>query len=293
MIGLTVAPTINSIGASNAIFKVDEMKLFKNTFVIFLCIVTLFCHSSCDIDTNTEQSLIYVDNVGYRKLEESSRYVLTDISNYNSTKLVVPDKLHDGISVVGIDVQDFSQIEELHIGDNVSFVYISNDRLKRIHYGANMNESGDIASVNAEFLETITVSDNNTRYYAQNNCVIERKTKAVVYGCKNSVIPDGVCEIGKMAFSQVPLTSIKIPESVHKIGISAFAHCKDLQSIYLPQTVTVIESSAFFGTPQLVINCEAESKPTGWDEQWCYSERAVQRGCSTINWGVKYDENYA
>ena len=54
-------------------------------------------------------------------------------------------------------------------------------------------------------LERLTVDENNSKYYSKGNCIIEKSTKALVLGCKNSVIPDDVTSIGDYAFC--PLSS--------------------------------------------------------------------------------------
>ncbi|MCQ2159700.1 MAG: leucine-rich repeat protein [Bacteroidales bacterium] len=59
------------------------------------------------------------------------------------------------------------------------------------------------------------------------------------------VIPQGVTEISDDAFMFTGLTRIEIPNSVTKIGNSAFAHCKGLSSIEIPDSVTKIEEGAF------------------------------------------------
>lgn len=62
----------------------------------------------------------------------------------------------------------------------------------------------------------------------------------------NIVIPDGVTEIGKGAFSDYEyLETITIPDSVTKIGDRAFYGCKKLTSITMSDSVTEIGEYAF------------------------------------------------
>ena len=71
------------------------------------------------------------------------------------------------------------------------------------------------------------------------------------------VIPNGITEIGKLAFSFCSgLTRITIPAGVTMIDQETFSACTSLTSVTLPRTVTVIGSAAFtccFNLPAIVI----------------------------------------
>ena len=123
---------------------------------------------------------------------------------------------------------------------------------------------------NCESIESIEVEDGNSVYYSKGNCIIEKETKGLVAGCKNSVIPDDLKEIWNYAFSgcsgltgslTIPegitiirdetfsrcsgIASITIPEGVTSIGDYAFYECSGLTSVTLPESVTRIGNNAF------------------------------------------------
>ena len=134
-------------------------------------------------------------------------------------------------------------------------------------------------------LANIVVDENNTVYDSRDNCnaVIEKNTNKLVFGCKNTTIPNNVTSIGESAFSSCSgLTNITIPDSVTSIGNSAFYECTGLTSIMIPSSVTSIDGWAFGGwTSNQTINCEVLSKPSGWKINWngyCNAQ---------INWNVK------
>ena len=115
-------------------------------------------------------------------------------------------------------------------------------------------------------LESIAVERGNPIYHSAGNCIIETKSKTLIVGCKNSVIPaDGsVTSISWAAFANSgSLTSITIPYGITNIGGYAFVNCKSLTSIAIPDSVTEIEGCAFLGCDSL-----KTIKYTGSEEQW-------------------------
>ena len=107
---------------------------------------------------------------------------------------------------------------------------------------------------NCTDLASIVVSEDNKVYDSRDNCnaIIETESNTLIAGCKNTVIPDSVTEIGEDAFREsTGLTSIVIPNSVTKIGNSAFEGCTGLKSIVIPDSMTEIGSHAFRGCTDL------------------------------------------
>ena len=99
-------------------------------------------------------------------------------------------------------------------------------------------------------LTSITVSGGNKKFDSRNNCngIIETASNTLIYGCKNTDIPDSVTSIGESAFRGCTgLTSITIPDSVTDIGVSAFEGCTGLASISFSNSVTSIGYGVFSG----------------------------------------------
>lgn len=105
--------------------------------------------------------------------------------------------------------------------------------------------------------------------------------KAVFSGCSNItkiVVPNSVTIIGEEAFQGCKsLTSINIPSSVTTIEDGAFYRCSGLRTIVIPSSVTTMGRKVFYegsGT----IYCEVSSKPSGWDDNWNFTNRSVVWG---------------
>ncbi|MCI8489049.1 MAG: leucine-rich repeat protein [Lachnospiraceae bacterium] len=123
------------------------------------------------------------------------------------------------------------------------------DTLKSISIPDSVTEM-DGAFYGCSGLEQITVGNGNTVYDSRNGCnaIIETGSNSLIYGCKNTVIPDSVTKIRSKAFYNCDtLKSINIPDSVTAIGESAFSGCSGLKSISIPDSVTEIGEWAFSG----------------------------------------------
>lgn len=71
-----------------------------------------------------------------------------------------------------------------------------------------------------------------------------------------------------------------IPESVRIIWEEAFSNCISLTKVVIPSSVTTMFSFAFNECTALTIYCEVEDKPSGWEDNWNYSNVPVVWGYS-------------
>ena len=118
-------------------------------------------------------------------------------------------------------------------------------------------------------------------YFIYDNKVLfdKDKSKIIAFRDKNTtsyVIPDSVTRIGESAFRHCSsLSSLVIPDSVTSIGESAFRHCSSLSSLVIPDSVTSIECYAFRG-------CESLSSLVIPDSVSCIGFGAFE-GCNLPN----------
>ena len=93
------------------------------------------------------------------------------------------------------------------------------------------------------------VDDDNSVYDSRDNCnaIIKTDTNTLMFGCKNTIIPDSVTSIDDRAFAGCTgLTNITIPDSVTSIGYYAFRVCSNLISITcLATTAPTVDPYAF------------------------------------------------
>ena len=97
-------------------------------------------------------------------------------------------------------------------------------------------------------LEKIIVDINNSKYDSRDNsnAIIETVKNELVVGCKNTIIPNSITNIGSGAFYEIDsLKTIDIPEGVTTISDEAFRDCSSLTKVNLPDSLITIGKHAF------------------------------------------------
>ena len=113
--------------------------------------------------------------------------------------------------------------------DFMAFSYCSN--LEELFIPHSTTEILDMAFFYCANIKKIAVDSRNEVYDSRNDCnaIIETAINKLIVGCYNTVIPDDVCIIAGEAFAYLDkLTDIRIPESVIIIEESAFEECENL-----------------------------------------------------------------
>ena len=116
----------------------------------------------------------------------------------------------------------------------------------------NVEDLGDNILTNFENLSNIRVDHRNKRYYSELQCLIERSTRQLIIGCKNSEIPGNVSSIAGNAWRGCAfIKKIVIPQNVLSIGPRAFTHCTSLETITLGTSLKSISEEVFKGCQSL------------------------------------------
>ena len=86
--------------------------------------------------------------------------------------------------------------------------------------------------------------------------------------------------------SVVHVKELYISEGIEKIGSYAFKGCVGLNNIVIPSSVNDIGEGAFADCPDMEIFCDADEKPSGWDDNWAPDGKPVTWGFNKIEFGL-------
>lgn len=165
-----------------------------------------------------------------------------------TVEITEPDDSYTGNIIIPENVRyNGKEYKVTRIGD---WAFFFCDELNSITIPESISEIGEEVMTGCENLYSINVHENNPYFCSVDNVLFDKRQK-VLYVCAamkegDYIIPQTVTKIGNTAFDSCErLTSISIPESVTYIGDEAFAYCSSMSSIYIPQNVEYIGKLAF------------------------------------------------
>ena len=166
----------------------------------------------------------------------------------------------------GNDVENYVVPEGVTVIFGEAFLNFENTKRIFVPKSVIKIESGAFAEI--PLLE-IVVDNDNTHYKSIDGVLYDYAVTKLIQcpSDKDSVtIPETVTKIGNSAFDCcTKLSNIFIPNSVTKIGNSAFATCLGLTEMVVPDSVTEIGDMAFWGCINLKSCILPKSVEIGYD----------------------------
>ncbi len=161
-----------------------------------------------------------------------------------------------GVATIGASAfGNCSALTELTIHDSVKSIsenaFGSCSNLTSAYIGANVIKLGMGIFQNCTKLSNLEVSEQNTQFYSQNGCIIERSSFVLVSGSNNATVPDNIRYIAGYAFKGMRVKEIVLPDTVVAIYGCAFQDCGELEAITIGSSLETISDHVFFGCDKL------------------------------------------
>ena len=269
---------LETFASSNINFKVDNGKceesqvetqptLLENNFDIYL--PEHFTYKENEPSVVTGFSRLAKNIIGDRvdiKMSLPNIENVKEVSDFafDSEKAIASVYIPSNITKIGtfafshdenlVDIRWEEGEENLTL---VSQTFFNLKNLENLYIPARVSEIDGGCFGFCPKLKTVRVALENQNFSSNDNgeeinAVINVKSKEIVVGCQNTIVPNYVESIGKQSFSGVKgLTTLLLPDSLIKIKTSSFAG-SSIQTIKIPDNVENIGQQAFSGCQELI-----------------------------------------
>lgn len=266
--------SLQSVVIPDSVTKIDSNAFLNCTSLQSIKIgknVSYIAPKAFDNCINLSSVTVDVNNKNYK----SSSNGIIDL---NTNTLILGCKncklnQNDNIKVIGeYAFSNCVNLEKIDLPITITQIkdYAFNNctSLKQILIPNNVNYLSQKSFNNCTSLESIKVSSGNTSYFSSDNTIIDKQSKTLILGCKNSKISSkNITSIGPDAFNNcVGLKKIIIPNNIEKIESTAFSNCINLEEIEIPKSVKTVQTKAFFSCTSLkkvTLNSQLETIKIG------------------------------
>lgn len=181
------------------------------------------------------------DNSAFTYVNHGDSIEITGFDN-SVSDVVIPSEI-EGLPVTAISVGAFylSTITSIEVPDSVTSIgemaFLGCTSLKSVKLSTGVAKIDKNAFGSCSALQEIQVAKDNPNFSSLNGVLYSKKQDTlVIYPAAKTdaayIIPSGVTSVAMYAFSENPyLETLTIPNSLTKVGDSAFYNCKNLHAV--------------------------------------------------------------
>ena len=181
------------------------------------------------------------DNSAFTYVNHGDSIEITGFDN-SVSDVVIPSEI-EGLPVTAISVGAFylSTITFIEVPDSVTSIgemaFLGCTSLKSVKLSTGVAKIDKNAFGSCSALQEIQVAKDNPNFSSLNGVLYSKKQDTlVIYPAAKTdaayIIPSGVTSVAMYAFSENPyLETLTIPNSLIKVGDSAFYNCKNLRAV--------------------------------------------------------------
>lgn len=181
------------------------------------------------------------DNSAFTYVNHGDSIEITGFDN-SVSDVVIPSEI-EGLPVTAISVGAFylSTITSIEVPDSVTSIgemaFLGCTSLKSVKLSTGVAKIDKNAFGSCSALQEIQVAKDNPNFSSLNGILYSKKQDTlVIYPAAKAdaayIIPSGVTSVAMYAFSENPyLETLTIPNSLIKVGDSAFYNCKNLRAV--------------------------------------------------------------
>lgn len=181
------------------------------------------------------------DNSAFTYVNHGDSIEITGFDN-SISDVIIPSEI-EGLPVTAISVGAFylSAITSIEIPDTVTSIgemaFLGCTSLKSVKLSTGVAKIDKNAFGSCSALQEIQVAKDNPNFSSLNGVLYSKKQDTlIIYPAAKTdaayIIPSGVTSVAMYAFSENPyLETLTIPNSLIKVGDSAFYNCKNLRAV--------------------------------------------------------------
>lgn len=181
------------------------------------------------------------DNSAFAYVNHGDSIEITGFDN-SVSDVVIPSEI-EGLPVTAISVGAFylSTITSIEVPDSVTSIgemaFLGCTSLKSVKLSTGVAKIDKNAFGSCSALQEIQVAKDNPNFSSLNGVLYSKKQDTlIIYPAAKTdaayIIPSGVTSVAMYAFSENPyLETLAIPNSLIKVGDSAFFNCKNLRAV--------------------------------------------------------------